>query len=161
MFESKPYWWVICDRCRVNGQEGSEYSAWTDPDTALMEAGEDWVAVGVGYRGVTQAHLCGECVIEVRALMGFDPCGDAYEDDPDHGGPEHNRLICPACTTPMVPIEPDVTTARCPNCTFESFPLKVDPASPLSAAVSAPEPAPVSLPSLRLVTSPDDVPEQC
>ena len=46
---SKPFYWLICDRCGGKSTEGSDYVAWSEEDQARDEADEaGWLILSVG-----------------------------------------------------------------------------------------------------------------
>lgn len=58
--KSEPYYWIVCDgvKCGVNAQEGSDYSAWKEPDSAWTEADAS------GWSEEDGKHYCEKCTIE-------------------------------------------------------------------------------------------------
>lgn len=58
MIKEVTYYQVICDGCGKDAQEGSDYSAWADRDTARIEPeASDWLT-GVGPDDL---DLCDRC----------------------------------------------------------------------------------------------------
>jgi hypothetical protein len=54
VIKSAPYYWIICDGCGANAQEG-DYSAWKEVEGAEAEAeASDWTIEG-------GRHLCPAC----------------------------------------------------------------------------------------------------
>ena len=56
-FRETPNWTVDCDRCGRNADAESDFSGWTDKDTAqTMAVDSEWLDTGDGR------HYCYDCV---------------------------------------------------------------------------------------------------
>lgn len=56
MIKSKPYYWVECDLCGRNAQEGSDFTAWGDASSAVDAAVDgEFSEINDGERSV---HIC-------------------------------------------------------------------------------------------------------
>jgi hypothetical protein len=83
------YYQVQCDGCGQNAQENSEFSAWSGPDEARINAEDDAWVTDVG-----DLDFCGRCQARPGDVTeGQDDCehGPALTDDGDQ------TFTCPAC----------------------------------------------------------------
>lgn len=55
MFIEKPIYKVICDKCKKDSTDGTEYAGWTDKGTALD------VAYDADFTEVGDKHYCSDC----------------------------------------------------------------------------------------------------
>lgn len=60
--KSAPYYWVECDLCEASATEGSDHSAWSEPDHATSDAENAGWTVG-GENGAPErvGHVCDDC----------------------------------------------------------------------------------------------------
>ena len=74
---SAPYYWLVCDGCGDKSTKDSEFSAWTDEESArLMAAEGDWGWLGVVLAPDLTVDLCWRC----RPNIGdHDEWTDDYE----------------------------------------------------------------------------------
>lgn len=65
MIAEKVMWHVICDGCGADAQEGADYVAWADRDTARIDPvdGSGW------WTDDAERDLCPDCYDKVPAFI--------------------------------------------------------------------------------------------
>lgn len=77
--KSKPFYWLVCDDCGYKSTENSEAVAWSDVETARLDAEDDgaWFFDGsLDWCGECRdKHVCRECDKVTDDLTSLDGDG--------------------------------------------------------------------------------------